>query len=155
MEFSPYTISTSGLYQLQAMCPYNSFLRIPAGDLPIDLPEDLVRKSFMAVIVGSGDPAISAYMVNLHRAEARNNTIDQEPLIIACSNNGSNLKINSGFVHHGDWAGRTISVGSEFFQVLQGSGIMQYVPYVGIPQKNEDIYQNWNRILKGMHSGIV
>ena len=46
------------------------------------------------------------------------------------------VDLTAGFVHHGDWSGRTVYPGARFFQALTGSGIAQYYPIAGVPTKD-------------------
>ena len=49
--------------------------------------------------------------------------------------------MNAAFVNHGSWDGRTLSVGTVFgtgfLAAIQGSGIEQYFPYIGVPKKEK------------------
>jgi len=70
-------------------------------------------------------------MVNLHRMDENAGALDQQPLAIA-EHNG---KLISGFVQHGNWDGRTVQPAGDFAAAIEGSGILNYYPFVGMPQK--------------------
>ena len=142
MKLFPFTLSTSGLYQLQELCQLNTYSRVKVGDLPADFPAALLNKcAGEAIIIGSGDATNQTYMVNLLRGEAREYTIDQQPLIVTYHKHDSVINLNAAFVNHGSWDGRTISVGTVFgtgfLAAIQGSGIEQYYPCVGLPEEEK------------------
>lgn len=136
MKFIRYNFNKEQYNKLQEVCPLNTFKVASPQDFPItNLPKGLVEKTFKLVVCGSGDTSTSVvYMVNFIRPDQKDFSVDQEPLIIAYHNN---RYLTAGFIHHGDWPGRTVYPGSGFFQAISASGIMAYYPYVGIPDKEE------------------
>ena len=131
MHLDPFPISSGDYQKLQAFCPVNTYRVVKGTELPFLLPRSLGDKVVGAVIVGSGAGVDRVYMVNLHRRDAKAGALDQQPLAIA-EHNG---KLIAGFIQHGDWAGRTVQPAGDFVAAVEGSGILNCYPYVGMPQK--------------------
>ena len=142
MKLSPITITTSGYHELGKLCPLNTFVTVNPGDLPISVPEEFLHKCVKAVVVGSGDSSNAVYMINFLRADTHPRytqgiPIDQEPLMVAYYSGDSGVNLNAVFIHHGSWDGRTVNVGTGFRAAIQGSGIEQYYPYMGVPENDQ------------------
>jgi len=136
MKFSKYDdIDRQYHKKLQAACPLNTYRVFNTNEIPIPLPKSLLEKSFKAVVVSSGDSSGGVYMINMLRSDESNNAVDQEPLIIAYQGKDNEFSLIAGFVHHGDWKGRTMYPEAGFFQAIAASGITEYYPYVGVPPK--------------------
>jgi len=134
MKFAPYNIDKNAFDELTNMCPLMTYKVCDKVQIPINLPRGLFDKVIEKVVVlGSGDSIYSVYMVNLLRNEKKDKAIDQNPLIIV--NNKGNL--TSGFIHHGNWEGKTIHPEDSFFEAIEKSGIEEYYPYVGIPNNDQ------------------
>lgn len=137
MKFVPYQYDKKHLEELEELCPINTFKVVSPLELPVHgLPNDLINKSIRAVVCGFGDALgiTAVYMINFIRPDEKVLAVDQEPLIISCYNN---IDLTAGFIHHGNWPGRTVYPGSAFFQAITASGITAYYPYIGIPEKEE------------------
>ncbi len=134
MKFAPYPFNEEQYEKLQELCPLNTFKVVNPKEISIaDLPKGLIEKTFQFVVCGSGDTLSSAvYMLNFIRSDQKDCAIDQEPLIVACHDSSY---LTAGFIHHGDWPGRTVYPDSNFFKTITESGIMSYYPYVGMPDK--------------------
>jgi len=126
-----------GYQQVTEICPLNGFVAVNPDKIPLALPAGLLDKCIKAVVVGSGDVTNAVYMVNFLRADTGNNAVDQEPLIIAYHSGDTGVDLTAGFIHHGSWEGRTVYPGTGFFQAIEGSGISEYYPYVGVPDKEQ------------------
>lgn len=135
MKFSQYSIDKTEFDELKGECPINTFKVFDPSQIPLSLPLELLDKSLKVVVMGSGDSANAVYMVNLLRVDQPKNAIDQEPLIIAYHSGDSGVDLTAGFIHHGSWEGRTSYPGTGFFQAIEGSGIMNYYPYAGVPDE--------------------
>jgi len=131
MHLDPFPISSGDYQKLQAFCPVNTYRVVRGTELPFPLPRSLEDKVVVAVIVGSGAGVDRVYMVNLHRKDAKAGALDQQPLAIA-EHNG---KLIAGFIQHGNWVGRTVQPAGDFVAAVEGSGILNYYPYAGMPQK--------------------
>ncbi len=131
MHFDPFSIGSGDYQKLQILCPVNTYRVVKGAELPLQLPSSLASKVVSAVIVGSGAGVDTVYMVNLHRRDAKAGALDQQPLAIA-EHNG---RLIAGFIQHGDWTGRTVQPAGDFVAAIEGSGILNYYPYVGMPQK--------------------
>jgi hypothetical protein len=57
--------------------------------------------------------------------------VDQEPYILAFDHSASSA--SGGFVHHGNWTGRTTLPGEEFFNAIAASGIQAHYPLQAMP----------------------
>ncbi len=137
MEFAPYDYHKKHLEGLKELCPINTFKVVdPAQLLVHGLPRDLIDKSVKAVVCGSGDTLgiTTVYMINFIRPDEKVLAVDQEPFIVSCYNN---IDLTAGFIHHGDWSGRTVYPGPAFFQAITASGITAHYPYIGLPGKAE------------------
>lgn len=135
MKFSPYPIVKEDYNKLHDFCSLNFFKRVNPSQIPISLPSELIDKSIGAVIVGSGDMKNAVYMINFSRADRSVYAVDQEPFLVAYHSGDVSISLTAGFVHHGNWQGRTIYPGAGFFQTITRSGIMNYYPYLGMPEK--------------------
>ena len=133
MKFDPHPITHEDYENLKKYCPLNSYKVVHPDGIPIPLSQSLKEKAIRAVIVGSGDQNNSVYMVNLLRKDS--DAIDQQPLMIGMHSGDGVFDLTAGFVQHGDWTERTIYPGSGFFCAVEGSGIVAYYPYAGIPVK--------------------
>ncbi len=131
MQFDSFSISSGDYQKLQEVCPVNTYRVIKGAELPLQLPPSLASKVVSAVIVGSGAGMDTVYMVNLYRRDVKAGAIDQQPLAIA-EHTG---KLISGFIQHGNWAGRTVQPSGDFGAAIEGSGILNCYPFVGMPQK--------------------
>jgi hypothetical protein len=81
--------------------------------------------------MASGSPQASVFVTNLNRVDIPDSAVDQQPYIITFSHNDSTA--SGGFVHHGDWAGRTDKPGRSFFDAISASGIQAYYPLKEMP----------------------
>ncbi|MBU0478182.1 hypothetical protein KKC91_06410 [bacterium] len=136
MKLTPHTISINGYKNIQESCPLNTFRVYDPGQIPPILPSELVNKSIKVIVAASGDIHNAVYMVNCLRVDQKDFAIDQQPLIIAYSDRN----LTAGIIQHGDWSGRTIYPPPSFFNAITSSGIMQYYPYVGIPNKSQGAF---------------
>ncbi len=131
MKFVPYSINFEQYEKLSSVCPANNFYVAAPGEVPLTLPPTLMEKAVKCVILSSGGGLYIVTVVNILRADSKGGAVDQEPFI-AVSSSGI---LSSGFVHHGQWVGRSVYPGGQFFVAVRGSGIEQYYPYIGVPDK--------------------
>lgn len=138
MKCTPYNIAKEHYEGLQKICPLNSYRRIAnLKQIPVPLPSGLIDKSFGAVIVGSGDAHNAVYMINLLRHDKREQAVDQQPFAIAYRNVEGVIDLTAAVLHHGDWPGRTTYPGDGFIGAVEGSGITNFYPYIGVPNKEQ------------------
>jgi len=144
MILNPINFSLDDLNSLTRVCSLNYYVSLDPKLLPFSHPIELGQKSIKAVVVGSGDSTNAVYMVNFLRPDQPDMAVDQEPLIVTYHNGSQGVELSAGIIHHGNWPGRTVSVGSGFFAAIEGSGIMQYYPYIGVPIKNSGSFDELN-----------
>ncbi len=161
MRLNPYPISKNDYKNLQAICPLNSYKVVSPHQIPVALPEQLIDKSFRAIVVNSGDLYAAVTMINLLRVDKNDKAVDQQPFICAYYNDGKNIDLTAGIIQHGNWLGRTIYPEDAFFRAIEGSGIILYYPFVGVPSKesghiseltpdaHKEAFWNGTRLIKG------
>lgn len=128
---------------LRKLCPLNTFNTIAPSDL-IQLkilPESLLEKTTSILIVASGSSDCEAYyMLNLNRADPKDNAIDQMPFGFICS--GSTPLTRGYLTQHGDWTGRTHEPKEEFWNCASGSNINSFFPLAEMPQEKSGNIEN-------------
>lgn len=81
--------------------------------------------------MASGSLPASVFVANLNRVDKPASAIYQEPYILAFDHSAS--AANGGFVHHGDWQGRTTHPDEGFFAAIAASGIQAHYPLQEMP----------------------
>lgn len=135
MYFSPCQFNEEHYYELQNLCPLNRYKVVNPQQLSASFPSELLNKSVKAVIVGSGSGLSAVYMVNFLRPDQKDYSVDQEPFMVGYYSGAGGIGLSAGFIHHGNWLGRTVRAPQDFFNAITGSGIEAYYPYVGVPTK--------------------
>lgn len=135
MIFTPYSVTQQDYSRLYDACPLNHYRVASVDEIPISLPQSLRNKCLRAVIIGSGDKAFAAHMINLLCVDENDSAVDQRPIICAMTS-GNQIDLTAGIIHHGNWPGRSSYPAASFFQALTGSGISAFFPTIGVPPKD-------------------
>ena len=102
-----------------------SYRYIEPREFPSSIPESLKAKLDSAVVMASGSPGGTTYLVcNLNRIDRKDDAVDQQPFALAFDANG---EVASGvYINHGNWPGRTQRLPAEYTAHVQASGIGKY-----------------------------
>ncbi len=130
MKFYPHALPYEKYEDFVKICPINEYRVIEPTILPNGLPTKLLYKCNNAVLMASGSQLHHVvFVANLSRVETK--ALDQNPYIIWFDH--ERHVTTGGFIHHGDWEGRTIALESSFLAAIESSGIMAHYPYSEIP----------------------
>jgi hypothetical protein len=113
------------------ICPEGSYKTVSPDRFEGLLPEELLSKTHSVLVIASGSPQASVFVANLNRVDSAASAVDQEPYIVAFNHAAS--AASGGFVHHGNWSGRTTLPGETFFAAITASGIQAYYPLQEMP----------------------
>jgi len=115
-----------------SICREGTWIKVAPDRLAGILPASpLLQKANSVMVMASASGTVSVYVANINRVDMPASAVDQEPYIVAFDHSAS--AASGGFVHHGNWPGRTTLPGSTFFQALSASGIQAYYPLAEIP----------------------
>lgn len=131
MQFAPYSINKAEYEKLLSACSANTYFVVEPDQVPLSLPSGLMEKAVQCVIISSGGGPYVVTVINILRADSEGGAVDQEPFIVASSSG----HLSAGFVHHGDWSGRSVYPGDPFFEAVRGSGVEKFYPSIGVPEK--------------------
>ena len=104
---------------------------VPPSKLSGLIPDDLLNKANSVMIMSSASPQGSVFVANINRVDRPASAIDQEPYSAVFDHGASTA--SGGFVHHGNWTGRTDKPGPGFFSAIAASGIDVYYPLKEMP----------------------
>jgi hypothetical protein len=133
MKFNRFDLPYSEYDHLRGVCSEGSWMFVPAGEFFGILPNGLINQTRDAFILcsGSSNNNFSVFLVNLNRVDIPAQAIDQEPYIVVFDHvTKSGI---GGFIHHGQWPGRTTYPGTDFFDMVLSSGVSQHYPYLEAP----------------------
>ena len=131
MKFARYDLPYDSYSRWKDTCPEGTWRTITPSALEGLFPEDLLSKTNSLLVMASGSLQASVFVANLNRVDIPDSAIDQQPYIVAFSHSSSTA--SGGFVHHGDWVGRTDRPGRGFFDAISASGIQAYYPLQEMP----------------------
>ena len=94
------------------------------ASIPSIIPEGLKGKCQEAVVVASTCDAGVVICINLQRLDRKDKAIDQMPFALIAV---PNMAASSCLLHHADYEGRTTHPDESFWQMVNASGIEQYV----------------------------
>jgi hypothetical protein len=96
------------------------------------IPEDLLKKAHSIVLMSAASsPQQSVFVANINRVDKPASAVDQEPFIAVFDH--SSTTASGGFVHHGNWPGRTDKPGPAFLTAIAASGINTHFPLSEMP----------------------
>ncbi len=131
MRFSEYHVSYDLYETWKEICPEGRWRTAEPALLDGLIPSDLLNKTNSVFVMGSASAHGSVFLANLNRVDMAGSAIDQQPFVVAFNHAGSTA--TGGFVHHGDWPGRTTKPGEDFFKATAASGIQAYYPLEEMP----------------------
>lgn len=94
------------------------------ASIPSVIPEELRRKCQEAVVVASTCDTGVVICINLQRVDTKDKAIDQMPFVLIAV---PNMAASSCLLHHADYEGRTTHPDETFWEMVNASGIEQYV----------------------------
>jgi hypothetical protein len=131
MKFSRYDRPYEEHDQWNALCRAGTWRVASPKELEGLLPQSLLNKANSILLLASASKDATAYVANINRVDFPASAIDQEPYILAFDHSASTA--NGGFIHHGDWTGRTHEPGKQFFDAVSASGIQAHYPLQEMP----------------------
>ena len=131
MKFTRYDLPYDSYNKWKETCPEGSYRTVAPDLLENLLPHDLLSKTNSVVVMASGSPHASAFVANLNRVDVPDHAVDQQPYIVTYSHDDSSA--SGGFIHHGNWPGRTERPGKQFFDGISASGIQAFYPLSQMP----------------------
>lgn len=131
MKFRRYDPSYESYDTWKSICSEGAWKKIEPNVLSGLIPSGLLNKTNGVLVMASGSPQASAFVANLNRVDMSASAIDQEPYIAVFDHSASTA--SGGFVHHGNWRGRTTKPNKDFFDAIAASGIQAYYPIDEMP----------------------
>jgi hypothetical protein len=147
MKFERFDMPYATFEDWAALCPEEQYRVVDPSVLPAGLPSTLLAKFNSVVLMSSGSPAATVFVANGLRVDAAASAVDEEPYIIAFEHATSSA--SGGFIHHGDWPGRTSYARPEFFTAIAASGMAAHYPIAERPTAASGLLANLPR---GSHS---
>lgn len=132
MKFCRYDPPYADYQKYKDICPEGTFNTLDTQAVSGIVPQDLLSKTNTVVALGTTGSGVSVFVLNLNRVDVRSSAIDQEPYIAIFDH--SNLAASGGFLHHGDWEGRTTYPSAKFFELISASGMTLHYPYSTLPR---------------------
>ena len=140
MKFSRNDPSYEAYDTWKSICSEGVWKEIEPGMLSGLIPSGLLDKTNSVFVMASGSPQVSAFVANLNRVDMSSSAIDQEPYIAVFDHSASTA--SGGFVHHGNWHGRTTNPDKDFFDAITASGIQAYYPLEEMPTTGSGLIED-------------
>lgn len=131
MRFSRYDPTYDSYSQWNQISEEGTWHIVPPSTLSGLIPGDLLNKANSVMVMASASPQGSVFVANINRVDRPASAIDQEPYIAVFNHSMSST--SGGFVHHGNWDGRTDKPEPDFFTAISASGIDTYYPLKEMP----------------------
>ena len=120
--------------EVRNICSPGTYCILGQDSLPSVIPENLKEKCLAAVIVASTCDAGVVYYINLQRIDLKDKAIDQMPFALVAV---PNMAASSCLLHHADYKGRKTHPDETFWQIVNASGIEEYVQLPESPPSRE------------------
>jgi len=120
--------------EVRKVCSPGTYCVLDQDSIPSVIPEKLREKCHEAVVVASTCETGIVYCLNLQRIDQRDKAIDQMPFALVAV---PNMAASSCLLHHAEFQGRTSHPNDRFWQILNASGIEDYVQLPESPPKNK------------------
>ncbi|MBU3958844.1 MAG: hypothetical protein KKE91_03180 [Candidatus Omnitrophica bacterium] len=110
--------------EVRKVCKAGEYRVLNQASIPSVIPKNLKAKCPEAVVLASTCDTGVVYCINLRRIDIKDKAIDDMPYaLVAAPNNAA----SSCLLHHADYEGRTTYPDNEFWQMVNASGIEEYV----------------------------
>lgn len=110
--------------EVSRVCEPGKYRVLDQASIPSVIPEGLRGKCQEAVVVASTCDTGVVICINLQRVDTKNKAIDQMPFALVAI---PNMAASSCLLHHADYQGRTTYPDDNFWQIVNASGIEQYI----------------------------
>lgn len=122
---------------------------ISPQELPPWYPQDLASKLQCAIMYCSSSTATLYYGINGLRMDK--NEIDEDPYVWVCGKETG--ECHSGFIHHGDWPGRTTPIPNQMQQAITASGFDLDYRFTRLPTEPSGSIEDLEKqgLLEGFH----
>lgn len=110
--------------EVRHICDTGRYCVCDQSSIPSVVPENLKQKCHGAVVVASTCDTGVVYSINLHRIDPKDKAIDQMPFALIAV---PDMAASSCLLHHADYEGRTTHPDEAFWNIVNASGIEQYV----------------------------
>ena len=110
--------------EVRRVCDTGKYCVLSQASIPSVIPEGLKGKCQEAVVVASTCALGVVYSINLQRIDAKDKAIDQMPFALVAV---PNMAASSCLLHHADYEGRTTHPDETFWEMVNASGIEQYI----------------------------
>ena len=110
--------------EVRKICDPGTYCVLGQDSIPSVIPEKLKEKCQAAVVVASTCDTGVVYSINLQRIDPKDKAIDQMPFALVAV---PNTAASSCLLHHADYQGRTTYPDDGFLQMVNASGIEQFV----------------------------
>jgi len=110
--------------EVSRICDPGEYRVLNQDCIPSIIPEGLRGKCCEAVVVASTCDAGVVICINLQRIDIKDKSIDQMPFALIAV---SNMAASSCLLHHANYEERTTRPDESFWQMVDASGIEQYV----------------------------
>ena len=131
IKFSRYDPPYDSYARWNGVCLEGVWKKVKPSLLNSLIPSGLLNKTNSVFVMASASSQVSAFVANLNRVDMPANAVDQEPYIAVFDHSASTA--SGGFVHHGNWRGRTSKPDEGFFKAIAASGIQAYYPLEEMP----------------------
>jgi hypothetical protein len=135
MKFDWSEMTEDKVKTIRALCPPDEYRVLSPTACTGLFPPTLLVKFDSVLLVGSGISGTNCvvYMMNGHRLDAKDDSIDQQPLGFACV--GDSPTTSGCLIQHGDWNNRSTPIPNEFFDYLRASQLGNCYPITELPAK--------------------
>jgi len=124
MKCQFFHVEKEKVQEVSAICDPGKYKVLNQASIPSIIPEGLKEKCQEAVVVASTCDTGVVICINLQRVDSKDKAIDQMPFALIAS---PNMGASSCLLHHADYDGRTTHPDESFWQMVNASGIEQYV----------------------------
>jgi hypothetical protein len=136
MQFSTLPISSSQQDEFEEIArdldAKSGFRWLSTGEFPTVIPEELRSKLVSTMLMWEQTDSGPIYLIfNGIRLDEKVNALDQEPFGIAVSSSGASTE--GVFIHHGEWANRSVPLTSDAIEVLESTSLGNYFPLGEVP----------------------
>lgn len=137
MKFSRYNPPYSSYIRWKQVNPEGSWHIVSPSALSGLIPHTLLSKANSVLVMASASPQVSAFVANINRIDRPARAVDQEPYIAVFDHTESSA--SGGFIHHGNWQGRTHRPEPDFFDAISASGITVHYPLKELPESGSGL----------------
>ncbi len=126
--------------QWGALCKEGTYVTVAPSALSGLVSDGLLSKANSVLVMASASGSTSVYVANINRVDMPASAIDQEPYIAAFDHGAS--AASGGYVHHGNWKGRTDVLGQLLYDAVSASGITACFPLREMPASSSGVLQD-------------